>query len=37
MNDTMRHQGTHTATWTAIKALKGEVVETQNMVVVYGQ
>ena len=30
MNDAMRHQGTHTTTWTAIKALKGEVVETRN-------
>ena len=28
MNDATRHQGTHTTTWTAIKALKGEVVET---------
>jgi len=30
MNNAMRHQGTHTTTWTAIKALKGEVVETRN-------
>jgi len=30
MNNVMRHQGTHTTTWTAINALKGEVVETRN-------
>jgi len=30
MNNDMRRQVTHTATWTAIKALKGEVVETRN-------
>ena len=30
MNDAMRHQGTHTTTWTAIKTLKGEVVDARN-------
>jgi len=27
----MRHQGTHTTIWTAIKALKGEVMETRHV------
>ena len=31
MNDATRHQGTYNNTWTAIKAMKGEVVETRNV------
>ena len=30
MNDATRHHGTYNDTWTAIKAMKGEVVETSN-------